>query len=120
MKTSLYKIFRLECAHSLPAVPEGHPCARMHGHSFTVTLHLRGEVDLETGWILDFGRVRELFEPLRSALDHHTLNDIPGLENPTSEHLARFVYLRLKPVLPELYRVDVGETCTAGARVEDD
>ncbi|EQD72103.1 6-pyruvoyl tetrahydrobiopterin synthase [mine drainage metagenome] len=118
MKTTIYKIFTLECAHFLPAVPAGHPCARMHGHSFRVTVHLCGPVDPITGWIVDFGRVREAFEPIRCQLDHHTLNEIAGLENPTSENLARFIYHQLKPDLPALCRVEVGETCTAGAIVE--
>ncbi len=118
MNTTIYKQFTLESAHFLPAVPAGHPCARVHGHSFRITLHLKGPVDPITGWIVDFGKVREVFEPLRAELDHHTLNDVPGLENPTSENLARFIYDQLTPALPALFRVEVGETCTAGAAVE--
>ncbi len=119
MKTTIYKIFSLESAHFLPAVPTGHPCARVHGHSFRITVHLRGQVDPGTGWIIDFGKVREAFEPIRQQLDHHTLNEVAGLENPTSENLAHFIYLHLKPDLPALYRVEVGETCTAGAAIEE-
>ncbi len=118
MKTTIYKTFTLESAHRLPAVPAGHPCARLHGHSFRITVHLSGAVDPEAGWILDFAEVREAFEPIRRELDHHTLNEVPGLENPTSENLAHFIYGRLKPVLPALCRVEVGETCTSGAIVE--
>ncbi|HSK78942.1 MAG TPA: 6-carboxytetrahydropterin synthase QueD [Thermoanaerobaculia bacterium] len=110
----IYKEFSFEAAHLLPNVPPGHKCGRLHGHSFRVELRLRGTVDEHMGWFRDFADVKSAFKPLEDQLDHHFLNDIPGLENPTSENIARWIWKHLKPELPDLYRVIVRETCTAG------
>jgi 6-pyruvoyltetrahydropterin/6-carboxytetrahydropterin synthase len=111
----IYKLFHIEAAHRLPNVPDGHKCARLHGHSFRVEIHVGGEPDAHTGWIMDYADIKAAFAPLYDQLDHHYLNEIEGLENPTSEHLARWIFRRLKPALPALERVVVHETCTAGA-----
>ncbi len=110
----LFREFSFEAAHRLPHVPEGHKCARLHGHSFRIALYVRGAVDPHTGWVMDFARLKEVFAPLHDQLDHRYLNEIPGLENPTSEVLARWVWDRLQPELPELSQVVVRETCTSG------
>jgi len=111
----IFKKITFEAAHRLPHCPPGHKCGRLHGHSFQVELHVRGPVDPRSGWVMDFGDVKKAFAPLYEQLDHHYLNEIPGLENPTSEHLARWIWQHLKPALPRLARVVVHETCTAGA-----
>ena len=116
----IFKAFTLESAHRLPNVPEGHKCARVHGHSFRVEIHVRGPLDPQLGWVMDFADVKAAFEPLFNQLDHHYLNDVPGLENPTSEHLARWIWRRLQPALPQLCAVVVHETCTSGARYTGD
>jgi 6-pyruvoyltetrahydropterin/6-carboxytetrahydropterin synthase len=116
----IFKSFTLESAHRLPNVPAGHKCARVHGHSFRVEIHVRGPLQPELGWVMDFADVKDAFEPLFRQLDHHYLNDVPGLENPTSEHLARWIWQRLQPVLPQLSAVVVHETCTSGARYTGD
>ena len=113
---NIFKIFTLEAAHRLPNVPEGHKCARLHGHSFRVELHLDGPVDSHTDWVMDFSEVKSIFKPLYEQLDHHYLNDIPGLENPTSENLAIWIWNQTKPLMPLLSEVVVHETCTAGSR----
>jgi 6-pyruvoyltetrahydropterin/6-carboxytetrahydropterin synthase len=110
----IYKIFHIEAAHRLPNVPEGHKCSRLHGHSFGIELHLSGSIDPHSGWVMDFAEVKAAFKPIYERLDHHYLNDIPGLENPTSEVLARWIYRETKKVLPLLSKVVVRETCTAG------
>ena len=112
----IFKIFTLEAAHRLPNVPTGHKCARLHGHSFRVEIHLAGELDENTGWVMDFADVKAAFRPLYERLDHHYLNEVEGLENPTSERLALWIWQRLKPALPLLSEVVVHETCTAGSR----
>jgi 6-pyruvoyltetrahydropterin/6-carboxytetrahydropterin synthase len=109
----IFKEFTFEAAHRLPFVPDGHKCGRLHGHSYRIAVHIEGPVDA-TGWVMDFGDIKELFEPLHSQLDHNYLNEIPGLENPTSENLARWIWDRLLPVLPQLTQVVVRETCTSG------
>lgn len=110
----LFKIFQVEAAHFLPNVPAGHKCRRMHGHSFRIEIHVSGPVGDKTGWVMDFADLKQAFRPLFEQLDHHCLNDIEGLENPTSEHLARWIWLRLKPDLPALSKVVVQETCQSG------
>ena len=116
MRTEIQKTFGIESAHRLPHVPAGHKCARLHGHSFRITLHVTGEVDPVLGWIVDFAELTSAFAPLHALLDHQYLNEVPGLENPTSENLAHFVLTRVK--LPEgtrgkLAAVSVEETCTS-------
>ncbi len=109
----LVKEFRFEAAHRLPRVPTEHKCARLHGHSFRIEVHVRGPVNPETGWLMDFADLQQAFAPLMDQLDHHYLNDIPGLDNPTSEHLARWIWIRLKSRLPQLAQITVHETCTS-------
>lgn len=110
----IFKEFTFEAAHRLPHVPPGHKCARLHGHSFRVSLHVRGEVGDESGWVMDFGDIKAAFQPLYEQLDHYYLNEIEGLENPTSENLARWIWERLRPSLPQLAEIRVHETCTSG------
>ncbi|MBT0727973.1 6-carboxytetrahydropterin synthase QueD [Rosenbergiella australiborealis] len=112
--TTLFKEFQFEAAHLLPHVPEGHKCGRLHGHSFLVRLEIMGEIDANTGWVMDFAELKAAFKPLYERLDHHYLNDIPGLENPTSEVLAVWIWQQMKPLLPLLSAVMIKETCTAG------
>jgi 6-pyruvoyltetrahydropterin/6-carboxytetrahydropterin synthase len=114
----IFKEFTFEAAHRLPAVPPGHKCARLHGHSFRVALHVRGPVDERTGWILDFADIAAAWQPMHAILDHHYLNEVEGLANPTSENLARWIFERVRPTLPLLHRVVVHETCTCGASYE--
>ena len=112
----IFKAFTIEAAHRLPNVPEGHKCARLHGHSFRIELHVRGEPDPHTGWVMDFADIKAAFQPLHDRLDHHYLNDIEGLANPTSEQLAIWIWDRLRPALPMLAEVAIHETCTSGCR----
>lgn len=110
----IYKEFSFEAAHRLPHVPEGHKCARLHGHSFYVRVYVRDQVDPHTGWVMDFSELKHVFKPIYERLDHHYLNEIEGLENPTSENLCRWIWQQLKPLLPILSKVEVRETCTSG------
>ena len=112
----IFKRVTLEAAHRLPNVPAGHKCARLHGHSFQVEVHVAGPLHPDLGWVMDFADLKAAFRPLCEQLDHHYLNEIPGLENPTSERLAEWIWLRLKPELPLLSAVVVHETCTSGCR----
>lgn len=116
MLTTIFKSFTFEAAHFLPMVPKGHKCGRIHGHSFSIKLEITGEVDPVMGWIMDFGDVSKAVKPIYEQLDHHFLNhDVPGLENPTSENLAKWLFEKLKVDVPLLSRVHVSETCTASA-----
>jgi 6-pyruvoyltetrahydropterin/6-carboxytetrahydropterin synthase len=109
----IFREFTFEAAHRLPRVPDGHMCARLHGHSYRVEIHVRGEVDPGTGWIMDFAELKQAFAPLHDQLNHNCLNDVPGLDNPTSENLCRWIWDRLIPSLP-LSAVVVRETRASG------
>lgn len=113
MRIELRKKFQFEAAHLLPLLPLSHKCRRLHGHSFTVEVAVAGEVDPQLGWLIDYAEIGEAFAPLFEQLDHHYLNEIPGLENPTSEKIAAWIWQQLKPRLALLAEVTVAETCTA-------
>jgi 6-pyruvoyltetrahydropterin/6-carboxytetrahydropterin synthase len=120
VRTEISKTFPLESAHRLPHVPAGHKCARLHGHSFQVTLHVTGPIDPQLGWIIDFAEITRAWQPMHELLDHRCLNDVPGLENPTSENLARFVLTRVQLAGAKLSAVSVAETCNARCTVHAD
>ncbi len=116
----IYKDFSVEAAHFLPNVPADHKCRRLHGHSFQVRIVVAGDVDPNAGWVMDFSDIKKKFKPLYNQLDHNFLNEIEGLENPTSENLARWIWQKLKPDLPLLARVEIKETCTSGCIYTND
>jgi 6-pyruvoyltetrahydropterin/6-carboxytetrahydropterin synthase len=121
VRTEIARSYRVEAAHRLPHVPEGHKCARLHGHSFEITLHVAGEVDPKLGWILDYAEIDRAFEPLFAQLDHRYLNEVEGLDNPTSELLARWVLQRVRlPAPARLCAVSIAETCTSRCTVHAD
>lgn len=109
----IFREFTFEAAHRLPKVPDGHKCARLHGHSYRVEVHVRGNVDPSAGWLMDFAEVKAAFKPILDQLDHYFLNEVPGLENPTSEVLAKWIWDHLIDELP-LSSIVVRETCTSG------
>jgi 6-pyruvoyltetrahydropterin/6-carboxytetrahydropterin synthase len=112
--TEIYKEFTFEAAHRLPQLPPTHKCWRLHGHSFRVGIAIEGPVDPDLGWVVDFGDIKAAFKPLEDRLDHYYLNEIEGLEVPTSENLAKWIWDHLAPSLPLLSYVRVHETCTTG------
>jgi 6-pyruvoyltetrahydropterin/6-carboxytetrahydropterin synthase len=121
VRIELTRDFTFESAHRLPMVPSDHKCFRMHGHSYRIEVGLAGDVDPKLGWLVDFGEIAARVEPvLKAELDHRVLNDVPGLENPTSENLAHWLWQRLKPPIPSLVRVTVFETCDARCEYEGD
>ena len=110
MEAELVKTFRFEAAHALPNVPPEHKCSRLHGHSYRVDVHVRGEVDPHTGWVMDFGEIKEAIRPVLAELDHRLLSEVPGLANSTSEMLASHIWERVKPALPALCAVVIWES----------
>jgi 6-pyruvoyltetrahydropterin/6-carboxytetrahydropterin synthase len=109
----LRKTFQFEAAHLLPRLPESHKCRRLHGHSFKVEIVVSGDCDPALGWVMDYADISAAFRPIRDQLDHRYLNEIAGLENPTSENIALWIWEKLKPHLPLLSEIVVAETCTA-------
>ena len=112
MNVRLVHTFRFESAHHLPLLPAEHKCRRLHGHGYGIEVEVRGPIDPELGWFMDFADIRQATDPLRQRLDHQVLNDIEGLENPTAELLSVWIWQHLEPVLSGLRRVTVLETCT--------
>lgn len=111
----LFKEFTFEAAHRLPNVPADHKCARLHGHSYRVVVHVCGPVDPTTGMVMDFADIKSAIKPIiHDHLDHYYLNDVTGLENPTSENLARWIWRRMIIALPQLSAIEIRETCTSG------
>lgn len=109
----LVKDFRFEAAHFLPNVPDGHKCRRIHGHSFKGEVAVRGPLDPKLGWVIDFADLRHAVDPIVDRLDHYLLNEIEGLENPTAELLAIWIWRQLEGKVPGLNRVTLEETCTS-------
>jgi 6-pyruvoyltetrahydropterin/6-carboxytetrahydropterin synthase len=116
----IFKEFQFEAAHHLPHVPDEHKCRRLHGHSFSVTLYVKGDVGEKSGWVMDFADIKTAFWPIYLQLDHYYLNEISGLENPTSENLARWIWQHLAPKLKGLSRIMIKETCESGCIYEGD
>lgn len=112
--------FGFESAHSLPNVPEDHKCRRVHGHSFRVVVRVEGPVGADTGWVMDFADLADAVRPTIDALDHRYLNDLDGLENPTSEHIAMWIWHRVVGALPGLTSIEVRETCTSACTYRGD
>ena len=110
----IFKVFTIEAAHRLPHVPAGHKCGRLHGHTFQIEVHVEGPLDPTLGWIIDFADIKSAFRPIEEQIDHHYLNEVEGLENPTSENIARWVWRKLKPSLQCLSKIVVHETCSSG------
>lgn len=110
MKFELRQHFQIESARRLPNLQEGHPCGRMHGHSFKIILTLVGEQHPVTGWVLDYHEISERMKPLLGELDHRVLNDVQGLENPTSENLALWIFTKARPLIAGLQKVTIMET----------
>ena len=108
-----FREFSFEAAHRLPNVPSGHKCSRLHGHSFRVAVHVSGPVDPGTGMVVDFADIEAAFQRVHCELDHNYLNEVVGLENPTSENLARWIWRRVSAAVP-VSKVVVRETCTSG------
>lgn len=117
MHTEIARVYLIEAAHRLPNVEQGHKCGRVHGHSFRITLRIGGQVDPKTGWIIDFGDIDAAFKPVHEALDHRYLNEVEGLENPTSETLARWILQRVRLPKGSVRSVTVAENCAAECTV---
>lgn len=113
MKVRLIKTFGFEAAHYLPTFPEGHKCRRLHGHSYRFDVIVAGDVEQSAGYLIDYGDIKRVVDPIVRQLDHYYLNDIPGLENSTAENLSRWLWQRIKPGLPLLASIVVRETCSS-------
>ena len=110
MNFELKQHFQIESSRFLPHIGKDHPCSRMHGHSFKIILTLHGPLDPKLGWVIDYNDVSKLMKPILESIDHRTLNEVPGLENPTSELLAQWIYQKAKPLFSSLVCISILET----------
>ena len=117
---NVHKEFRFDAAHTLPKTPDGHKCKSLHGHSYKIVVHVKGNVNEENGWVIDFSEIKKIFQPILNILDHSFLNDIEGLENPTSENLAIWIWNKLLPHIPMISKIEISESPTSGCVYEGD
>ena len=111
----IFKQFTFDSAHFLPMVPEGHKCREIHGHTYKLTIFIEGSVDPILGWVSDFSDIKIAVGNTLSVVDHKLLNNISGLENPTVEHVIKWLWDRFKRDMPGLSRIELYETPSSGA-----
>ncbi len=114
----IFKSFTFDSAHFLPNVPDGHKCKRMHGHTYRLTVYIEGDLNPNLGWVVDFADLKRIVKPIIDSVDHQVLNDIEGLDNPTCEKMAVWLWDQIKPKIPKLSKVELWETLTSGAIYE--
>ena len=110
----IYQHFTFDAAHFLPHVPDGHKCRNLHGHTYHLTLYIAGGILEKEGWVLDFADLKAIAAPVIGMLDHTLLNNVTGLENPTAELLAVWIWQKIKPLLPGLKKIELKETPASG------
>ena len=120
MPFTLIRKFEFDAVHRLPHVPSDHASSKMHEHHFEVELVVVGEVDPNRGWVMDYGEIDKIFNPIRDQLADRCLNEVEGLENPSSEILAQWVFRRVKPLIPQLDEVRIAETKADSTRYRED
>lgn len=114
----IFKEFTFDSAHSLPNVPDGHKCKAIHGHTYHLKVFIEGELDAHLGWVMDFAVVKKAIKPVIDKIDHKYMNEIEGLENPTCEMIAKWLWDQIKPEIPKMIRVELHETPTSGVVYE--
>ncbi len=116
----VYKTFSIEAARSLPNLPEGHPCKKIHGHSFKITITVEGQINEDIGFVIDFSEIDTAFSSVHKIIDHSYLNDIKGLENPSSENLCKWIWTKLIDSLDGLKKIEIKETDSTGCIYKGD
>ena len=110
----VYKKFNIESARSLPNLPKTHPCHKIHGHSFKIIISVEGQIDKQSGFVMDFQIIENAFQPIKTLLDHTYLNDVKGLSNPSSENICIWIWDKLESSLPNIYKIEIKETDSTG------
>lgn len=114
----IFKEFTFDSAHFLPNVEVGHKCKEMHGHTYRLRVWIEGKPDPVIGWVMDFADLKKIIKPVIEKIDHTVLNNIVGLENPTCEHIAIWIWDNIKPLVPALAKIELHETPTSGVIYE--
>lgn len=110
----VFKKFKFDSAHFLPNVPDGHKCKEIHGHTYSMMVYFEGNLSGDLEWVMDFAEIKAVINPFINEIDHKLLNNIPGLENPTAERIAIWLWNRIKPILPTLCKIQINETPESG------
>lgn len=116
MSMTVFHEFTIESARRLTSLPDSHICSRLHGNTFRIRVGVMGPIDQAAGWIMDFADVAAVVEPVLDQVDHTLLNEVPGLENPTTENLAVWIWDQVKPTLDGLAEITILENATTGCR----
>lgn len=114
----IFKQFSFDSAHFLPYVPDGHKCKEIHGHTYRVIVYVEGALEKQLDWVMDFAEIKKVIDPIVKSIDHKLLNNISGLENPTCEIIAVWLWNKIKPDVPLLTKIELHETPTSGAVYE--
>jgi 6-pyruvoyltetrahydropterin/6-carboxytetrahydropterin synthase len=114
----IFKQFTFDSAHFLPHVPDGHKCKEIHGHTYRLTIFVEGDLEKTLEWVMDFAEMKGVIDPVVKSIDHKLLNNISGLENPTCEIIAVWLWNKIKPSLPLMTKIELHETPTSGAVYE--
>ena len=110
----VYKKFNIESARSIPNLPKTHPCHHIHGHSFKIIISVKGPINKQNGFVTDFQDIDDAFSSFKKELDHSYLNDIEGLQNPTSENICIWIWDKIQSSLPNIYKIEIKETDSTG------
>jgi 6-pyruvoyltetrahydropterin/6-carboxytetrahydropterin synthase len=110
----IFKVFYFDSAHFLPNVPENHKCRQMHGHTYKLIVFIEGDNKNNLGWVMDFAELKNVINPIIDVIDHKVLNEITGLENPTCENIAKWLWVKIKVKIPALSKIELHETPTTG------
>jgi 6-pyruvoyltetrahydropterin/6-carboxytetrahydropterin synthase len=114
----IFKTFTFDSAHFLPNVPDGHKCKNIHGHTYSLTVFIEGELEEHLEWVMDFAVIKKVINPIIKQIDHKLMNEIAGLENPTCENIAVWLWNKIKPEIPLLSKIELYETKTSGVVYE--
>ncbi len=110
----IFRKFSFDSAHFLPNVPEGHKCRNIHGHTYKMIVFIEDDLDPKLNWVMDFAAINQAIDPIIKSIDHKLMNDIPGLENPTCEQIAIWLWNQIKEKIPQLVKIELNETPTSG------
>lgn len=115
---TVFKQFTFDSAHFLPNVDDNHKCRSVHGHTYILTIYIEREPDKNLGWVMDFAEIKSAVLPVLKIIDHKMLNDIPGLENPTCELIAKWLWEKIKSLIPSMNKIELRENPASGVIYE--
>ncbi len=110
----IFKKYYFDAAHYMAEFEENHNYRKMHGHSFEVTVKLKGDINRKNNWVMDLEELDSFVDPELSKLDHSILNEVDGLEKPTSENIAKWLWSKLIKKIPNLDSIEINRPRIGG------